>query len=615
MYRIALSLYLVVLLLMGHAVAYNRPGCDGWPTWDDWQELRRELSDPDLLYGPINNPNLEWAWKCAKPEPTVDPSLSQGNGICIQTQACINYQCNWFSSVNLPRYSVEAKSVEDIQAALRFANRFDIAVSIKAGGHNWQGQNTHADSLLIWVRNYPKDNFVNAPETAAAAITSDMKNEQGDPVFGEDSGISANFIDSCGTEHGPTITVAAGENFDEVMNRVRDDYILTRGLCGTVTASGGFLMGGGLTSFCRSFGYAVDQVKSFQMVLADTSYVTVDACSHPDLFWALRGGGGGNWGVLISVEYQLHPISPFASLNFVGSGNGGYDLNLGFGEGPDEALIREWTRFFVTHLPDTDPKWMGGFIKPDGMGLTYLGTKEEAKASDLVVALDAWYDTLPSKGIDPPFDRPSDLVFIRYSFWDPDPDPEGNSINPFPPKFGRGTSRFIPYKVTKEETEELIDLFSELFINGELLNMYYLGGKARFMGKDTTSVHPGLREAVFGPEPEGDPGMERILKFANGREVEWSASYNHHDVNEKNWEQTLFGPSYDRLLEIKHKYDPNHRFNVYHGVDFREYNEVFKCGSDPPAVNVGYLPVGTWASARFGLRTFLMAQGWYPDWL
>ena len=207
--------------------------------------------------------------------------------------------------------------------------------------------------------------------------------------------------------------------------------------------------------------------------------------------------------------------------------------------------------------------------------------------------MDSWYDNLRNKGIIPAYGKPSTLISefhltqARSNF--ASSDVLAYSV---PPSLGRGMSRFLPLSVVQNEPEAVIELIVDLIVSNELMNIYYLGGKASQVPTDSTSAHPGLRHVVFGLEPTNDRGDRKILDFANGRQNEWGVSYNHHDALEPNWQTVLYGDQYPRLHSIKQKYDPQHRFNVYHGVDYQEYNEAFQCGRRDFFVNAGFVPYG-----------------------
>ena len=138
------------------AVAYNRPGCQDWPKEDEWQGLAQQLSDPSRLYGPFLDPAADYEQHCMQEaQPDFFDVLASGEGICMSNPACANQRCLLWEKHNLPAYSVEAHSVEDIQAALQFANEHDIAVSVKSSGHSFQSQSTHEGSLIIGCVIFP----------------------------------------------------------------------------------------------------------------------------------------------------------------------------------------------------------------------------------------------------------------------------------------------------------------------------------------------------------------------------------------------------------------------------------------------------------------------------
>jgi hypothetical protein len=477
---------------------------------------------------------------------------------------------------------VEARTVQDIQEAIKFADKYDIPVSVKSSGHSYQSQSMHADSLLIWVRKFPvRDVF------------------------------TTDFVDSCGTSHGTTMSVAAGENFASVIKRIEEgQYNIVAGVCGTVCLSGGWVHGIGLAELNRYYGHGIDQAKSFDVVLADGTLVKADACSEPDLFWALRGGGGGNWGVVTNVEFKVHPQTLITRLQFFFPSSAAPLFPIK--SDSTKKMLREWTSFWVRNLPTADIKWSGALFSPFGADYIFLGSREEAAASDLMVKMDAWHDNLATLGIDPGFSRPSTLLKEYPNFFE-----SKGGDNAFsgpseaiviPPALGRGFSRMIPLSAALNRTEALIDLIVKICEKNAMQAVYWVGGRAAEVPKDATALHPGVRDAVFGLEPYNDWANNQILAFAGDQVAAWSVSYNHHDPLEKNWENVLWGDNYPRLKEIKERYDPKHRFNVYHGVNYKTREEMYKCGKGDPK-NVGYIIPFSLAFFRFVLRRVFSAIG------
>lgn len=125
------------------------------------------------------------------------------------------------------------------------------------------------------------------------------------------------------------------------------------------------LQGGGMSATHRFFGYGVDQVQSFRVMKADGTIVVADACNeNSNLFWALRGGGGGSFGIVLSMQYKLHPATKVVGLEFKPDIDcDGFDplCILGGGEdsGKQDYFVTTWIEFLVDTLPDLDRRWSG----------------------------------------------------------------------------------------------------------------------------------------------------------------------------------------------------------------------------------------------------------------
>ena len=195
--------------------------------------------------------------------------------------ACYYEGCTQERPPNLPTYSVEALAVEHVQAAVRFANEHNIAISIKTSGHNYAGSSTARGSLLIWLKNLRR--------------------------FGEFGPLT----DSCGTTHPLTQHLGGGEAWgDAYKAAVNNGYTVVGGGSANVGCCGGWLAGSGLSWTTRNNGFGLDNVLQYEVVTADGERKIVDACSDPDLYWALRGGGGGSFGVVTSLYYRAFPTTP-----------------------------------------------------------------------------------------------------------------------------------------------------------------------------------------------------------------------------------------------------------------------------------------------------------------
>lgn len=167
-----------------------------------------------------------------------------------------------------PAMIVKCKNKKDVQAAVVFARTEGIEVSVRGGGHNGAGLALTDGGMVIDL--------------------SLMKNIQVDPDT-------------------RTAVVQAGCLLKEVDKSIHDHGLaLPSGIIGT-TGVGGLTLGGGIGYLSRKGGLTIDRLREAEVVLASGEIVTASETSHPDMFWAVRGGGG-NFGVVTSFTFNLLPI-------------------------------------------------------------------------------------------------------------------------------------------------------------------------------------------------------------------------------------------------------------------------------------------------------------------
>lgn len=167
-----------------------------------------------------------------------------------------------------PQLLIFAANYSDVRVALSFAHEFNLHTAIRSGGHSFGGYSV-CDGLVIDV-----------------------------------SGLTNIFVNTTDK----TAVLETGCNFDKI-NSTLEFYGLhiPGGGCPTVCI-GGFMQGGGYGMTSRMYGMNCDNVLECTVMLADGQLVIANAFQNEDLFWALRGGTGGNFGVLLSIKYQLHRL-------------------------------------------------------------------------------------------------------------------------------------------------------------------------------------------------------------------------------------------------------------------------------------------------------------------
>mmetsp|Transcript_2860 Transcript_2860/g.6726 ORF Transcript_2860/g.6726 Transcript_2860/m.6726 type:complete len:621 (-) Transcript_2860:68-1930(-) len=540
---------------------YNGKECLAWPNSTVWkEELSDVLTANAALHGPF--PEGYYMDSCEGLGSDAFAISRAGSGICMHAHACQREFCRKEFDFDLPAYIVEAKQASDIQAALNFSKTHDVQVTVKTTGHSYHGASTAKDSLLIWMQNFEKNGTIYDNYTSC---------------------------DGAKTYHA-VVAVNGGETWNDVIEAVGPNYHAVTGGGRTVSAAGGWLQGSGLSFTSRKYGLGVDQAVQFEAVLADGTMVTANACENTDLYWALRGGGGGTFGVVTNVLYELHPVSPVIVTNW---------YIEGFENAPDQgaAAVPAWLKYWIKVSPDLDPR-IGGFFGTNGVHIVFMGTLQEAKAAYLD-AFDLWYysELLPISQFIPDLygALPPSVVTGPVADWytykggadaynNPDAtDPTGDSYD------GAEyiAARLIPASFLREKPDEMLNLLVGIVSTpGGYLGPvnYILGGNIQNVGDNETSVSPALRAAAWNlfVDPASVPKLFELLPNSVT-----GACFNHHSPVEPDWRNSLWGTQYDRLLELKNKYDPDRVFNCWHCVGYTGLeNPVLE---DGPSSEAGHI--------------------------
>jgi hypothetical protein len=198
-----------------------------------------------------------------------------------------------------PRLIAKCADVADVMTALRFGHQHNLRVSIRGGGHNAGGLGVCDDGLVVDL--------------------SMIKYVHVDPASRK-------------------VRVGGGNTWGEVDHATHAfGLAIPSGIIST-TGVGGLTLGGGIGHLTRQYGLTIDNLLSADVVLADGKFVVASARENPDLFWAIRGGGG-NFGVVTSFLFQAHPV------NMVSAGPMLWELH-------QTEDIMKWYRDFIVRAPE-----------------------------------------------------------------------------------------------------------------------------------------------------------------------------------------------------------------------------------------------------------------------
>jgi FAD/FMN-containing dehydrogenase len=434
-------------------------------------------------------------------DPTYDTARKVYNGMIDRRPALIAHCAN----------------AGDVIATVTFAREQDLLVAIRGGGHNGPGLGVCDDGLVIDL----------AP----------MNGVRVDPTA-------------------RTVRVEGGATWGDVDHATHAFGLATPSGIISTTGVGGLTLGGGVGHLTRKCGLTIDNLLEVDMVLADGSFVTASAEQHPDLFWAVRGGGG-NFGVVTSFVFRLHPIDTV----YAGP-------MLWHTDKAGEVL--RWYRDFLPAAPDDLNGWFAFLGVPPGppfpeelwgktmCGVVWCFTGDMDRADETFAPIRAqcgppaldWVGPLPHPALQGMFDPiypPGDQWYWKADF-----------VN----------------ELSDEAIARHVEYGTALPTGKSTMHLYPIDGAASRVAKDATTWS--YRDAkwasvIVGVSP--DPAdNERMTAWARQY---WEALHPHSaggayinmmmDEGEDRIRAT-YGGNYDRLAAVKTQYDPTNLFRVNQNI-------------------------------------------------
>ena len=563
-------------------VSRVRPGQPGWPSEASWDSLDRNVagrlikvqSSLGVCQDSADGTACRDVFKGLKNPYYIGDDLS-----LTQTTGWVDA---WTSQPSV--YAVAARRTQDVVAAVNFARENNLRLVIKGGGHSYLGTSNAPDSLLIWTR----------------AMNDIVRHD-------------AFVAQGCAGQQAaqPAVSVGAGAIWMHTYNEVttKGGRYVQGGGCGTVGVAG-LVQGGGFGSYSKNYGTSAASLLEAEIVTADGVVRIANACTNADLFWALKGGGGGSFGVVTRVTLRTHALPSFF---------GGVSATIqASSDAAFNRLVGRFLDFCAKSL--LDPHW-GEIVnvRPGNrldIQMAFQGlTLEEADAvwqpflqwvvaapNDFSFVTGPRLRSIPARHRwNPDFLKAYAPAAVRFDdragaspdnmFWSANVSEAGHFIHDF-------ESAWLPAALLQTDrrselaqalvaaarhstielhfqkglaggTDDAIAAARDTAMNPAVLDAFALA----IVASEGPPAYPGLR----GHEPDLADARRNAEKVGKAmaalkKVVPDAGSYvAESSYFEADWQRSYWGPNYPRLRAIKAKYDPAGLFFVHHGVGSEDW--------------------------------------------
>ena len=416
-----------------------------------------------------------------------------------------------------PGLIARCTSVEDVVQAVNFARTNDLLVSIRGGGHNIAGNAVCDDGIMIDMSQMKN-------------VTVDLKTRRAKV----DPGCTLADFDKAVQVHG--LATPLGIN--------------------STTGVAGLTLGGGFGWLSRKYGMTVDNLLSADVVTADGRQVRASETENADLFWGLRGGGG-NFGVVTSFEFQLHPVGPN-----VLSGLIVYPFDQA------KSVLTQFARFTET-MPDELNVWM---VTRKAPPLPFLGSDVHGKEIVVLALCYAGDPAVGEKLIEPlrKFGTPiGEAVGVQpYTAWQ----------QAFDPLLAPGSRNYWKSHNFSELSEGVVDMIIKYAgaLPGPQCEIFIgtIGGQTTKASPDAMAYSSRDAKYVMNVHGRWDTAAEDEKGIAWAREffaksqpfASAGAYINFLTQEESDRIAFAYGGTYQRLVDLKKKYDPANLFRMNQNI-------------------------------------------------
>jgi len=560
-----------------------RPSDHAWPSAADWAKLEQNVSGRLVKVQPLLAACIDGAESVACQQLLQKLKNPYYVGDQPSGTQTVGWLDAWMSAPSV--YAVAARTTADIVAAVNFARDHRVRLVVKGGGHSYQGTSDAADSLLIWTR------------AMNGIVLHDAFVAQG-----------------CagGLAPQPAVTIEAGAVWMHVYDVVttKAGRYVQGGGCATVGVAG-LIQSGGFGSFSKKYGLAAGGLLEAEVVTADGEVRIANACTNPDLFWGIKGGGGGSLGVVTRLTLRTRELPTIFGR-----------LTLKARASSDDAFRRLIDRFIGFYSDNLLNAYWGESVTFDkdntfDVTMAFQGLDQQ-QAQTIWQPFNEWIAASPADFIvvapfavhAMPAQRYWSADYVKHNeptrgsfdqrpgapennMWFAEQDTElGVFIHGF-------ESIWLPAVLLERDGQER--LTNALFAASRhwAIALHFNKGLAGASAADIaaardTAMNPATLTAfalaiIAGGDPAAYGDLlnaphDLTIAHKNAAEIGKAAdtlravvpnpaSYvSESNYFERDWQRAFWGTNYSRLEAIKKKYDPTGLFFVHHGVGSEEWS-------------------------------------------
>jgi FAD/FMN-containing dehydrogenase len=559
-----------------------RPGDRDWPSPAKWETLKQAVG------GRLLKPRSPFTACQSAPEgDACREALRQiKNPFYIGDEVALTQTSGWLNAWNShpSSYAVVANSTADVVAAVKFARTHNLRLVIKGGGHSYQGTSQAPDSLLVWMRH------MNAIQVHDAFV--------GQGCVGRQAPQTA-------------VTIEAGAMWIDAYDAVTTNagrYVQGGG-CTTVGVAG-LVQSGGFSSFSKNYGTAAAGLIEAEIVTADGQVRIANACQQPDLFWAIKGGGGGSLGVITRLTLRTRELpTTFGAVfgiikassdvayreliaravNFYQSALfnrhwgeqiilsplNSLQLHMVFQGLTQQEAERTWAPFLdwiranssysfpsevkIVSLPARH-FWDADFMKKNAPGSTVADTRSGSSERHFLWSGDQ--------------DETGHFMYGYQSLWLPDTLLENHRQEDLADALFASSRQWQISLHTNKGLAgaplEEIAAAKDTATNPDVLNAFALvicagGGPPAYTGLPGSGPNAAMAQFASARIDQAMNELRRVAPDAG-------AYVSESNYFQPSWQKAFWGSNYPKLAEIKKRYDPDGLFYMWHGVGSEQWS-------------------------------------------